>query len=123
MNEQRALANNRERKRTQKLNQAYKRLQSIIPKEPSDKMSKIHTLRLALAYIEFLNQILDKNDINHNVSFDCPTVNISPNSPSTSTSSMDSFCYYQQLHNTSNIEKSSIGFRRAFREYRFCKKK
>lgn len=58
LNEQRAVANVRERKRTQKLNQAYKQLQSIIPKEPSDKMSKIHTLKLALAYIDFLNDIL-----------------------------------------------------------------
>jgi len=58
LNEQRAVANVRERRRTQKLNQAYKQLQSIIPKEPSDKMSKIHTLKLALSYIDFLNGIL-----------------------------------------------------------------
>lgn len=62
LNEQRAVANVRERKRTQKLNQAYKQLQSIIPKEPSDKMSKIHTLKLALAYIDFLNGMLDSSD-------------------------------------------------------------
>lgn len=58
LNDQRAVANVRERKRTQKLNQAYKHLQSIIPKEPSDKMSKIHTLKLALTYIDFLNVLL-----------------------------------------------------------------
>lgn len=66
LNEQRAVANVRERKRTQKLNQAYKQLQSIIPKEPSDKMSKIHTLKLALAYIDFLNDILKESDDNNN---------------------------------------------------------
>lgn len=64
LNKQRAVANVRERKRTQLLNQAYKQLQSIIPKEPSDKMSKIHTLKLALAYIHFLNDILKTNDNN-----------------------------------------------------------
>lgn len=62
LNEQRAVANKRERKRTQNLNQAYKQLQSIIPKEPSDKMSKIHTLHLALAYIDFLNDILKDSE-------------------------------------------------------------
>lgn len=56
------MANVRERKRTQKLNQAYKKLQAIIPKEPSDKMSKIHTLRLALSYINFLDDILKQSD-------------------------------------------------------------
>lgn len=61
-NKQRVVANVRERKRTQLLNQAYKQLQSIIPKEPSDKMSKIHTLKLALAYIDFLNDILKSSD-------------------------------------------------------------
>lgn len=57
-NEKRAVANVRERNRTQKLNSAYKHLQSIIPKKPSDKMSKIHTLKLALDYINFLNNVL-----------------------------------------------------------------
>lgn len=61
-NRQRAVANVRERKRTQLLNEAYKQLQSIIPKEPSDKMSKIHTLKLALAYIGFLNDILKTSE-------------------------------------------------------------
>lgn len=66
-NEQRAVANVRERKRTQKLNHAYKQLQSIIPKEPSDKMSKIHTLKLALAYIDFLNNLLKEDDGNSEI--------------------------------------------------------
>jgi len=59
MNKQRTVANVRERKRTQQLNQAFKQLQAIIPKEPSDKMSKIHTLKLAKDYIRFLSDILD----------------------------------------------------------------
>lgn len=62
---QRNKANVRERKRTQLLNQAYKQLQSIIPKEPSDKMSKIHTLKLALAYIDFLDDILKSSESSH----------------------------------------------------------
>lgn len=44
------------------LNQAYKQLQSIVPKKPSDKMSKIHTLKLALAYIDFLNDLLKSSE-------------------------------------------------------------
>lgn len=56
--ERRREANVRERKRTENLNQAFRRLQSKIPKEPSDKMSKIHTLKLTLDYINFLNDIL-----------------------------------------------------------------
>lgn len=62
ISKQRTVANVRERKRTQLLNQAYKQLQAIIPKEPSDKMSKIHTLKLALAYIDFLNDILKSDE-------------------------------------------------------------
>ena len=61
-NKQRVVANVRERKRTQQLNQAFKQLQTIIPKEPSDKMSKIHTLKLALAYMNFLRDILNANE-------------------------------------------------------------
>lgn len=61
-NKQRVVANVRERKRTQSLNHAYKLLQSKIPKEPSDKMSKIHTLKLALAYIDFLNDVLKSSE-------------------------------------------------------------
>lgn len=60
--EQRQVANVRERKRTEKLNKAFRQLQSIIPKEPSDKMSKIHTLKLTLDYINFLNDILREDD-------------------------------------------------------------
>lgn len=72
-NNQRAVANVRERKRTQMLNEAYKQLQSIIPKEPSDKMSKIHTLKLALAYIGFLDDILKTGE---------PVGNTTPSEPS-----------------------------------------
>lgn len=57
--DQRKLANVRERERTQSLNQAFKKLQSTIPKEPSDKMSKKHTLKLARDYIVFLKLLRD----------------------------------------------------------------
>lgn len=68
-NNQRSVANDRERKRTQKLNQAYKKLQKIVPKEPSDKMSKIHTLKLTLTYIDFLSFVLEQGE----KSSDCST--------------------------------------------------
>ncbi|VEL23860.1 unnamed protein product [Protopolystoma xenopodis] len=44
---QRFLANVRERQRTQSLNRAFAELRRIIPTLPSDKLSKIQTLKLA----------------------------------------------------------------------------
>jgi twist-like protein len=58
---QRLLANVRERQRTQSLNDAFTQLRKIIPTLPSDKLSKIQTLRLATRYIDFLYQVL-RND-------------------------------------------------------------
>ena len=58
---QRAIANVRERQRTQSLNDAFTHLRHIIPTLPSDKLSKIQTLKLATRYIDFLYQIL-RND-------------------------------------------------------------
>lgn len=56
-NQQRAIANVRERKRTQSLNSAFTTLRQIIPSLPSDKLSKIQTLKLASLYIQFLNDV------------------------------------------------------------------
>ncbi|KAI1299313.1 Twist-related protein 1 [Halotydeus destructor] len=55
---QRAMANVRERQRTQSLNEAFASLRKIIPTMPSDKLSKIQTLRLASQYIHFLFELL-----------------------------------------------------------------
>ncbi|KAL7630929.1 UNVERIFIED_CONTAM: hypothetical protein RMT77_018784 [Armadillidium vulgare] len=57
----RVLANVRERQRTQSLNEAFASLRKIIPTLPSDKLSKIQTLKLAIRYIDFLYQILDSD--------------------------------------------------------------
>lgn len=43
----RSMANVRERQRTQSLNDAFFQLRRIIPSKPSDKLSKIQTLKLA----------------------------------------------------------------------------
>jgi len=59
---QRAIANVRERQRTQSLNDAFAHLRHIIPTLPSDKLSKIQTLKLATRYIDFLYQILHTDD-------------------------------------------------------------
>jgi twist-like protein len=64
--EQRKVANIRERQRTQSLNEAFASLRTIIPTLPSDKLSKIQTLKLATSYIEFLNQILKDDDEDNN---------------------------------------------------------
>ena len=54
---QRVMANVRERQRTQSLNDAFSQLRKIIPTLPSDKLSKIQTLKLACRYIDFLYQV------------------------------------------------------------------
>lgn len=54
---QRWQANVRERQRTQSLNEAFSALRKIIPTLPSDKLSKIQTLKLASRYIDFLCQV------------------------------------------------------------------
>jgi len=56
------MANVRERQRTQSLNDAFSQLRKIIPTLPSDKLSKIQTLRLATRYIDFLYQVLRNDD-------------------------------------------------------------
>lgn len=55
------MANVREQQRTQSLNSAFEQLRQIVPSLPSDKLSKIQTLKLAANYIQFLNSILDNN--------------------------------------------------------------
>ena len=61
---QRVMANVRERQRTQSLNEAFASLRKIIPTLPSDKLSKIQTLKLATRYIDFLYQVLHSNGEN-----------------------------------------------------------
>ncbi|KAG7457441.1 hypothetical protein MATL_G00227290 [Megalops atlanticus] len=60
---QRVLANVRERQRTQSLNEAFASLRKIIPTLPSDKLSKIQTLKLAARYIDFLCQVLQSDEL------------------------------------------------------------
>ena len=67
----RVLANVRERQRTQSLNEAFTSLRKIIPTLPSDKLSKIQTLKLAIRYIDFLYQVLDTDDHDARLSSSC----------------------------------------------------
>ncbi|XP_062846873.1 twist-related protein 1a [Trichomycterus rosablanca] len=60
---QRVMANVRERQRTQSLNEAFASLRKIIPTLPSDKLSKIQTLKLAARYIDFLYQVLQSDEL------------------------------------------------------------
>lgn len=60
---QRVMANVRERQRTQSLNDAFAALRKIIPTLPSDKLSKIQTLKLASRYIDFLCQVLQSDEL------------------------------------------------------------
>jgi twist len=61
LQQQRVIANVRERQRTQSLNEAFTSLRHIIPTLPSDKLSKIQTLKLATSYIDFLYQMLNED--------------------------------------------------------------
>uniref|UniRef100_UPI00358FCF8F twist-related protein 2-like n=1 Tax=Myxine glutinosa TaxID=7769 RepID=UPI00358FCF8F len=65
---QRILANVRERQRTQSLNEAFSSLRKIIPTLPSDKLSKIQTLKLAARYIDFLYQVLQNDEMDNKMS-------------------------------------------------------
>lgn len=62
LNNQRNQANVRERQRTQSLNDAFSKLREIVPTQPSDKLSKRETLKLAHMYIDFLNEVLERQD-------------------------------------------------------------
>ncbi|KAJ1159604.1 hypothetical protein NDU88_000111 [Pleurodeles waltl] len=64
---QRVIANVRERQRTQSLNDAFAELRKIIPTLPSDKLSKIQTLKLASRYIDFLYQVLQSDELDHKI--------------------------------------------------------
>ncbi|CAO1437754.1 unnamed protein product [Diamesa tonsa] len=74
----RSQANVRERQRTQSLNESFSALRKIIPTLPSDKLSKIQTLKLASSYIEFLYNMLSNN-----TSDDQMSTSSGSNSPST----------------------------------------
>lgn len=70
----RVLANVRERQRTQSLNEAFTSLRKIVPTLPSDKLSKIQTLKLAIRYIDFLYQVLDTDAHDQRLSSSCTYV-------------------------------------------------
>ena len=59
----RTSANKKERRRTLSINTAFSNLRGSIPNVPSDtKLSKIKTLRLAISYIAYLNEVLENGD-------------------------------------------------------------
>jgi hypothetical protein len=58
----RLMANDRERQRTGSLNEAFDKLRQIVPTLPSDKLSKIQTLKLATNYIHFLYSLLSSTN-------------------------------------------------------------
>lgn len=55
----RSMANVRERQRTQSLNEAFTTLRKVIPTLPSDKLSKIQTLKLASRYVKCYKILID----------------------------------------------------------------
>ncbi|KAL2749380.1 GATA zinc finger domain-containing protein 10-like isoform X1 [Vespula maculifrons] len=61
MQNQRVIANVRERKRTQTMNKGFAALRKVIPTLPSDKLTRIQIIKLATRYIDFLYQVLRRN--------------------------------------------------------------
>ena len=60
--QQRHAANLRERRRMQSINEAFEGLRTHIPTLPYEKrLSKVDTLKLAISYISFLNDMLKKD--------------------------------------------------------------
>lgn len=60
---QRQMANLRERKRMQCINEAFEGLRSHIPTLPYERrLSKVDTLRLAISYINFLADLINSDD-------------------------------------------------------------
>ncbi|KAL0167131.1 hypothetical protein M9458_038975, partial [Cirrhinus mrigala] len=49
------------------LNEAFASLRKIIPTLPSDKLSKIQTLKLAARYIDFLCQVLQSDELDSKI--------------------------------------------------------
>lgn len=76
LHQQRVMANVRERQRTQSLNEAFASLRVIIPTLPSDKLSKIQTLKLASDYINFLYEMLNQTSVtDENLNFKSESYN------------------------------------------------
>lgn len=62
-NRHRQAANNRERRRMQSINKAFDCLRHRIPTLPYEKrLSKVDTLKLAIGYIHFLQELLINNE-------------------------------------------------------------
>ena len=83
---QRSQANVRERQRTKNLNEAFTELRKIVPTMPSDKLSKIQTLKLASHYIDFLWKILENDDENSATKTEHESCNSFTTNPSSSIS-------------------------------------
>lgn len=63
MSEQRRAANMRERKRMQSINEAFESLRTQLPTLPYEKkISKVDTLKMAIAYILFLTELLNDDN-------------------------------------------------------------
>lgn len=57
LEKQRLGANLRERRRTTVMNTAFGQLNQKLPKMPGEKLDKFTSLRMAMAYIEFLSLV------------------------------------------------------------------
>lgn len=111
LQQQRAMANVRERQRTQSLNEAFAMLRQIIPTLPSDKLSKIQTLKLATNYIAFLNSLVKELNAGGNgdqaMMESMADINYWLSSASSSSSSASSSYHNHLVDNNNNSGSSS----------------
>jgi hypothetical protein len=101
----RQVANVRERQRTESLNEAFEKLRRSVPTLPSDKLSKIQTLKLASYYIEFMHDILGTSvEKRHSLNLNALTTSsISSNKTAPTSKLKDS-----QNHSESSVKKRKL---------------
>nr|VZI23544.1 unnamed protein product [Spirometra erinaceieuropaei] len=101
---QRQAANMRERRRMQSINHAFEGLRAHIPTLPYEKkLSKVDTLRLAIGYINFLQDLVS----NENFAFNGKEDMTPPDSTSTSSSCLQDFDYEAVRKTTSTGEATA----------------
>jgi len=101
----RQVANVRERQRTESLNEAFEKLRRSVPTLPSDKLSKIQTLKLASYYIEFMHDILGTSvEKRHSINLNALASSSTSSNKTAATSKLKD----SQNHSESGVKKRKL---------------
>ena len=117
------VANVREQQRTQSLNSAFEALRRIVPTLPSDKLSKIQTLKLASSYIQFLNSLLNnENTINNSAltTTNPTTANVTGICQTTYLKAEPESAYIQTSHSHIHVKRQRQFKRKSRQETLLC---